>query len=228
MDQIQAKMDECMLVCVYYGPNGERLIKRGAKIAAKLNCPLYILTVTSEDSDDLDHDKSQYIEYWQSLAEEYNATEFIMKSNEKRSPSKVIIDVAKEKEVTQLIIGQTAKSRWKEITQGSLINTLLKELPFVDLHIIAVTRGLRNYVEEHYEKGVRAYLVKAEDDSYRLSFNHTNTCAYEGIFFKEIGTDFNNGVFKFMKDNRMIEVHVTDDYVKDFHPTYTAPINSKS
>ncbi|SDJ03391.1 universal stress protein [Natribacillus halophilus] len=228
MDQIQAKMDECMLVCVYYGPNGEKLIKRGAKIAGRLNCPLYILTVNDADADDLDHEKNQYLEFWERLAKEYNATDFIIKSNDKRPVSRVISQVAKEIHATQVIIGQTAKSRWKEMTKGSLINSLLKELPFVDLHIIAVTRGLKNYQEEHFEKGVRAYLVKTDGGRYRLSFNHTNACAYEGIFFKEIGTDFNNGVFKFMKENRMIDVHVTDDYVQDEMPSHQKAENTKT
>ncbi|EZH65056.1 histidine kinase [Bacillaceae bacterium JMAK1] len=215
MDQaIQAKMDESLLVCVYHGPNGERLIRRGAKIAQKLNCPFYILTVDSSPLDELDHEKSQYVDYWRELAKEVNASEFIIKDNEKRPTTKVISEVAREKQVTQVIIGQTAKSRWEEITKGSLINTLLKELPFVDLHIIAVTRGLKNYQEEHFEKGVRAYLIRSESSAgYELTFNHSVKCSYEGIFFKEVGTDFNNGIFKFMKDNKMIEVHVTDDQV---------------
>ncbi|GAK10627.1 universal stress protein [Geomicrobium sp. JCM 19039] len=213
--QIQAKMEESLLVCVYHGPNGERLIRRGARIASKLQCPLYILTVDAAPVDELDHEKSQYLDYWKELSKEVDATEFIIKDNEKRPAAKVISEVAKQKDITQVLIGQTAKSRWEEITKGSLINVLLKELPFVDLHIIAVTRGLKNYTEEHFEKGVRAYLVKnTSGNGYQLSFNHTMACAYEGIFFKEVGTDFNNGVFKFMKDNKMIEVHVTDDHVK--------------
>ena len=218
MDQNQAQTDECILTCVYYGPNGEKLIKRGAKIAKKLNCPFYILTVNEEDVDDLDHDKNHYLEFWESLAEEYNATEFIIKTNNKRPISKVLAQVAKEKQATQVILGQTARNRWQELTKGSLINALLKELPFVDLHIIAVTRGLKNYKEEHFETGVHAYLVKTDDDKYRLTFNHTHSCSYSGIFYKEIGTDFNNGVFTFINGNKMCDVHVTDDYVKEYMP----------
>ena len=39
---------------------------------------------------------------------------------------------------------------------------------------------------------------------------------YEGIFFKEHGTDFNNGLFKFMKNKETLYVHVVEDYVKEF------------
>lgn len=204
-------MDESILVCVYYGPNGERLIRRGCKIASMLNCPLYILTVDPLPEDELDIEKIHYISHWKELAKAHGAKDFIVKYNEKRPVTKVIADVARELNITQLVLGQTAQSRWKEITKGSIINVLLNEIPFVDLHVVSVSRELKDQ-EGFYEKGVRAYLTK-DEDRYKLSFNHTSADIYEGIFYKEVGTDFNNGVFKFMKDNEMIEVHVTDDYV---------------
>ncbi|MBJ6360592.1 universal stress protein [Paenibacillus sp. GCM10012307] len=212
-------MDEVILVCVYYGPNGERLIRRGGKIANMLNCPLHVLTVDPLPEDELDIEKIHYIEQWKEAAKEHNVQEFIIKYNEKRPVAKVISEVAKQKHVTQLVLGQTAQSRWKEITKGSIINVLLNEIPFVDIHIVSVSRELKDQ-EGFFEKGVRAYLRK-DSEGYRLCFNHTlqDVCDgvfYKGIFYKEVGTDFNNGVFKFMKDNHMIEVHVCDDYVKDF------------
>ncbi len=45
MGKAKGRMDESILVCVYYGPNGERLIRRGHKMASIMNCPIYILTV---------------------------------------------------------------------------------------------------------------------------------------------------------------------------------------
>jgi len=208
-------MDECILVCVYYGPNGERLIRRGGRIAAMFNCPLYVLTVDQQPKDDWDIEKSHYIESWKKLAEELGAEEFIVKYNEKRSVVKVICDVTKQKNVTQIVLGQTGRSRFEEITKGSIINVLLNETSFVDLHIVSVSRELE-VQEGFYDKGIRAYLLEV-DGGYRLCFNHTHLDKYEGIFYKEVGTDFNNGVFKFMKDNEMIEVPVIDDHVKDIN-----------
>lgn len=207
------RMDESILVCVYYGPNGERLIQRGCKIAQMLNCPLYILTVDPSPFDELDAEKSNYITKWQQLAKEHNAQAFILKDNEKRPIYKVIAEVAREKDITQIIIGQTAQSRWEQIAKGSIINSLLKEIPFVDLHIISVARYLKN-PDRQFDKGVRAYLIK-EEKQYRLIFKHTEDVIFEGIFFKEIGTDFNNGIFKFMKDKETLQVQVNDDIVMD-------------
>ena len=214
MKKIKGRMDESILVCVYFGPNGERLIKRGCKIAGMLDCPLYILTIDPKPFDELDAEKSLYISNWKQLAEKHNAEEFIFLDNEKRSVTKVIAEVAREKNITQIVLGQTAQSRWEQMTKGSIINTLLQEIPFVDLHIISVSRSVSDQ-EGQFEKGVRAYLVN-ENEQYRLQFKHTKEAEFEGIFFKDIGTDFNNGLFKFMKNKETLYVHVTEDYVHDF------------
>ncbi|MFF2447028.1 universal stress protein [Neobacillus sp. NPDC058068] len=213
MKKIKERMDESILVCLYYGPNGERLIQRGCKIASMLDCPLYILTVDPKPFDDLDAEKSNYIARWKQLASQHNADAFIIKDNEQRPISKVIAEVAREKNITQIILGQTAQSRWEQIAKGSIINSLLREIPFVDLHIISVSRYLKN-PDRHFEKGVRAYLVK-ENNNYRIIFKHTKDIEFEGIFFKEFGTDFNNGIFKFMKDKETLQVKVYDDIVKN-------------
>lgn len=206
-------MDERILVCVYYGPNGERLIRRGCRIAQMLECPLYILTVDPLPEDELDIEKIQYISRWQELAEQHGAEEFIIKYNEKRPVVKVIGEVAKQKQITQLVIGQTAQSRWEEITKGSIINVLLHEVPFADLHIVSVSRELKNQAG-FYEKGVRAYLIK-DKKGYKVTFQHSNKDLHEGIFFKEIGTDFNNGIFRFMKGKHKLELNIVDDYVDE-------------
>src|SRR5690606_10318700 len=125
-------------------------------------------------------EKSFYVESWKQLAEDHNVTEFIIRENEKRPVAKVIAEVAREKHVTQIILGQTAQSRWEQITKGSLINTLLHDIPFVDLHIISVTRYIRNE-NGQFQKGIRAYLVK-DGDSYQLTFKHSHSVDYEGIF----------------------------------------------
>jgi hypothetical protein len=207
-------MDESILVCVYFGPNGERLIQRGGKIARMLACPLHILTIDAKPFDEMDAEKSNYIEKWRRIAEENDADDFILKDYEERPIHKVIAEVARLKGITQIIIGQTVQSRWQQISKESLVNCLLREIPFVDLHVISVARYLKDPVI-NYDKGVRAYLVN-EGEDFRLVFKHSKNVVHEGIFFKECGTDFNNGIFKFMNEKETLQVEVLEDLVKDF------------
>ncbi|SDI33016.1 histidine kinase [Natribacillus halophilus] len=213
MKKIEGHIDERIMVFVYYGTNSERLIQRGCRIAGMSGCPLYILTIDQKPLDELDAEKSDYIDRWKKMVNEYGIDELIIMDNETRPVAKVIGEVAREKHITQIILGQTTHKRLSELTKGSLLKSLLKEIPFIDLHLVTVARTLEDQ-KDHFEKGVRAYLVP-EGDQYRLTFNHTEDKAYEGYFFKELGTDFNNGIFKFMKDNETMQVHVTDDYVKE-------------
>lgn len=214
MGKMKSRMDESILVCVYYGPNGERLIKRGYKIAAIMDCPLYILTVDPSPLDDFDVDKSKYIERWQELAEELEVESFIICDDEKRPTAKVIKEVAHRYGITQIIIGQTAQSRWEEITKGSFMNVLLREIPFVDFHVVSVDRAIKDEIEGSFEKGVRAYLIQDGED-FHINFTLSKQAQYEGIFFKEIGTDFNNGIFKFMQNNKICQVQIEEDEVLD-------------
>ncbi|MFD1207177.1 MULTISPECIES: universal stress protein [Sporosarcina] len=214
MGKVKGRMDESILVCVYYGPNGERLIRRGHKLAKSMDCPLYILTVDPLPYDEFDADKSQYVDKWQELAKELDVDAFIIRDNEKRPTAKVIKEVAHEYNITQIIIGQTAQSRWEEITKGSFMNVLLREITFVDFHVISVDRAIKDEVEGMFEKGVRAYLVP-DGDGYRINFTLSKEARFEGIFFKEIGTDFNNGIFKFMYNNKMCQVPIIEDRVGD-------------
>ena len=140
MKHAKGRLDESILVCVYYGQNGERLIRRGHKLATLLDCPLYVLTVDSKAVDAFDAEKSGYIEHWQQLCEELKVEEFIIRDNEKLPIQKVIAEIALTHNITQIIVGQSAQSRWEEITKGSFLNVLLKEVPFVDFHIVAIKR----------------------------------------------------------------------------------------
>lgn len=213
MRKIKGRMDESILVCVYYGPNGERLIKRGHKLADMLDCPLYILTVDARPYDEFDAEKSSYIQRWQELADKLDAEEFIIRDNA-RSSVRAIKEVSHNYNITQIVIGQSPQNRWEEITKGSFSNMLLRAMTFIDIHIVSIDRTLKgvDVDDTSYEKGVRGFL-RPDADKYRLSFTRSKENLYEGIFYKEIGTDFNNGIFKFIAHGKTCQVHITEDVV---------------
>ncbi|HLS20845.1 MAG TPA: histidine kinase [Bacillota bacterium] len=218
MVKIKDHVDERILVCVYYGPNGERLIKRGHKLAKLLDSPMYVLTVDELPYDKFDAEKSGYIEHWEELSDELkNVEEFILKDNEKRPTEKVIAEIAHQFNVTQVVIGQTPQNRWEEITKGNFVNALQRELSsFIDIHIVSVDRAIRSQKGNIYEKGVRAFLQREEGkDFYTLTFTKSKNNQYEGIFYKEIGTDFNNGIFKFIYEGKTYQVDVHDNVVRE-------------
>ena len=214
MGNIKSQMDERILVCVYYGPNGERLIRRGYELSKLSNSPFYVLTVDRLASDEFDAEKSSYIEQWQELSEELGAEKFILKDDESRSIVKVIKEVAYQNNITQVIIGEQPQNRWEEITKGSFVNLLLRELVFVDIHVVSVDRSLKVSDESMYEKGIRGFL-RHDDAGFVLAFAKSKENLFEGVFYKEIGTDFNNGIFKYVRGGTSHQVRVKEDRVID-------------
>lgn len=212
MGDVKSQMDERILVCVYYGPNGERLIRRAYELSKLSNSPFYVLTVDQLSSDEFDAEKASYIEQWRELSEELGAERFILKDDESRPIVKAIKEVAYKNNVTQVIVGEHPQNRWEEITKGSFVNALLRELVFIDIHIVSVDRALKVADEAMYEKGIRGFL-KRDEQGFVLTFAKSKEILFEGVFYKEIGTDFNNGIFKYICGGTSHQVKVLEERV---------------
>src|SRR5699024_8772751 len=139
---------------------------------------------------------------------------FIIKDKETRPIAKAIKEVAYRYNITQVTVGEKPQNRWEEITKRTFVNIHLRALIFVDLHIVYVDRLLELCDEEMYEKGIRGFLQK-EGNCYVLSFTISKHKFFEGVFYKEIGTDFNNGIFKYVRAGKSHQVRVTEDRVTE-------------
>lgn len=124
---------ERVLVCVSTYPNSIQLLRRGARIAGYMNAPLYGVYVANPDRF-LTKDESLYIETCEKLCHEFGGKFIHIKSN---NIPKAIAQVAQEHHITQIVIGESQRSRWKILLQGSLTQQLVQLLKHVDIHIIA-------------------------------------------------------------------------------------------
>jgi len=127
---------ERVLVCVSTYPNSVQLLRRGARIANYMNAPFYGVYVANLDRF-LTKDESLYIETCEKLCHEFGGKFIHIKSN---NISKAIAQVAQEHHITQIVIGESQRSRWKILLQGSLTQQLVQLLKHVDIHIIATQK----------------------------------------------------------------------------------------
>ncbi len=67
------------------------------------------------------------------LAEDLGAEVVRMSS---RDIAKTLVQVAKEHQVTQIVLGQPARSWWEEILRGSIVNRLLRLSTAMDIHLV--------------------------------------------------------------------------------------------
>jgi two-component system sensor histidine kinase KdpD len=50
--------------------------------------------------------------------------------------AKTLVEIARKRQVTQIVLGQPARSRWEEILRGSTINRLLRLGAEMDIHLV--------------------------------------------------------------------------------------------
>jgi two-component system, OmpR family, sensor histidine kinase KdpD len=128
---------ERVLVCVSTYPNAVQLIRRGSRIAGYMHAPLYGLFVNDPDRF-LTKEESLHIETCEQLFKEFGG-ELIRVSNYDKA--KAIAEVANHYRVTQIVIGESQRSRWKLMLRGSLTHKLLRSLKNIDVHIIATDKN---------------------------------------------------------------------------------------
>ncbi len=198
---------ESILVCVHYGPHGQRLIQRGSRLAELLEAPLWVLTVDPARQETYSPEKERYLSAWRKQAEESGGQFIQRRCSGVQKTADVIAEVASELEVTQIIIGRASQSLWHEITHGDFVDDLLDRIGATDLHIVAVQR-YPEMLEETHEKGFPALLVQRKG-RYVLSSESEGTTSedvpeksIEGLFFRELDTDFDSGLFKIVKNGQ--------------------------
>ncbi len=127
---------ERVLVCVSTYSNSIQLLRRGARIAGYMNAPLYAVFIAHPDRF-VTKDESLHIETCKRLCKEFGGTFIRITSHD---VGKAIAEVAQKDHITQIIIGENQRSRWKILLQGFLTQQLVRLLKNVDLHIIATEK----------------------------------------------------------------------------------------
>jgi two-component system sensor histidine kinase KdpD len=135
-DAPYCSIHERVLVCVSTYPNAVQLIRRGARIAGYMHAPVYCLFI--DDSDRfLTKTESLHIETCERLCTEFGGTFIRVTEHDK---VKAIAAVAQNYHITQIVIGESQRSRWRLMLRGSLTHKLLRVLKNIDVHIIATDK----------------------------------------------------------------------------------------
>lgn len=135
--ELFCNIHERILVCVSTYPNSVQLLRRGTRLASYMNAPLYAVFIAEQERF-LTKEESLYVETCEKLCKEFGGTFIRVASN---NIAKAIAEIACNYHITQIIIGESQKSRWKLLLRGSLTQQLVRLLKNVDLHIIATEKG---------------------------------------------------------------------------------------
>lgn len=127
-----------ILVCVNYRPHSESLIRRGWRIADRLQADLYVLVVISSTS--MTTKEQADLDRIRELSDQFGAV-FVTKYSMESSVGEVIVSVARDLFISQIIIGQPLPRKgWLAKWRANPIDYVIKQAEFVDLHVVSNMR----------------------------------------------------------------------------------------
>jgi two-component system sensor histidine kinase KdpD len=111
----------------------QRLVRRGYRIAERMQGSLYVVHVETPEHPISAKDRAQ-LDRLCFLARDLGA-EFVELRGE--SIAVELVDFAKERKATWIVMGQSVRSRIQEIVRGSIVTRIMRELHGVDVVIVA-------------------------------------------------------------------------------------------
>lgn len=127
---------ERVMVALTGAPGGDRLVRRAARIAGRLKAPL--VGVHVRRSDGLSSGAEVRLEQDKQLLADLGGR-FVETTGD--DVAEALVRTARTEAVTQIVLGASRRSRWAELTQGSVVNSVLRTSGPVDVHVISTDDG---------------------------------------------------------------------------------------
>ena len=121
---------ERILVCVSRKVLSEDLVRRGGRIAQRTGGDLLVVHVETGER----HADDEWIEHVQRLVGDLGGEFQILDAEE---PVEAVLAFAYQQHVTQILVGESLRSRWQELVRGSFVTRLIQKASNVDVHVIA-------------------------------------------------------------------------------------------
>jgi two-component system sensor histidine kinase KdpD len=123
-----------VLICVSLKPQDARLIRRGWRFARRLNAPAEVVNI-SRDDEHLIKDEKALVPL-RRLALALNLPFHELKGD----PVEQISQLARAKQATLLVLGESTRKTWRERLFGSFTDKLVNALGKIDINIVADIR----------------------------------------------------------------------------------------
>jgi two-component system sensor histidine kinase KdpD len=138
----QAPIPEKVMVCLSTRPGTERLLRVGARVAGRLASNWYAVYVTRPDDDKGHGDPEAYhrLQDYQRMARDLGA-QVVMLSD--RNVSDALIRFAQQENISHVVFGQSARSRFDILFRGSVLNRFLSEIRDVTVQVVPMQKPLR-------------------------------------------------------------------------------------
>ena len=126
-----------VMVCLSSNPpHALALLRRGSRMAGRLNTDWYVVYVETpkEAPERIDSEAQRHLLGNIEKARELGAEVVRLKSSD---PAAAIVDFARSHGVSDLIIGRTEVPWWRRLLRRPVLERLVRESSDVDLHVVA-------------------------------------------------------------------------------------------
>ncbi len=138
----QAPIPEKVMVCLSTRPGTERLLRVGARVAGRLASNWYAVYVTRPEDDKGHGDPEAFhrLEEYERMAKDLGAKVVNLTD---RNVSDALIRFAQQENISHVVFGQSARSRWDILWRGSVLNRFLSEVRDVTVQVVPMNKPLR-------------------------------------------------------------------------------------
>lgn len=127
--------NEKVMVCITPNPSSKKLIRRGARRAKRYKCEWIVVYVncTNIFAPKLTKKDEEMLESHFKLARQLGAEVITLTG---KSVSDELLKFAREKHITQIIIGHSTRTKLQTILRGSTVIKLIKKAKNIEIHVI--------------------------------------------------------------------------------------------
>src|SRR5579863_9165365 len=137
----QAPIPEKVMVCLSTRPGTERLLRIGARIAGRLATNWYAVYVTPpDDKGHGDPEAFHRLEEYMRMARDLGAKVVQLTD---RKVADALIRFAQQENISHVVFGQSARSRFDILLRGSVLNRFLSEVRDVTVQVVPMQKPLR-------------------------------------------------------------------------------------
>ncbi|MGE5512499.1 MAG: sensor protein KdpD, partial [Bacteroidota bacterium] len=125
-----------LLVCVSEDPRSAGLVRLAKRLADRLHAPLTAISIETRRSLQLSEEDRDRIADTLRLAERLGAEAITLPTSRRRIADDIIA-YAQSNNITHILVGKSARSRWFEILHGSVVHDLVRRAGNISIHVVA-------------------------------------------------------------------------------------------
>ena len=126
---------ERILVCVSEDPRAAGLVRYTKRLADRLHAPFTAISIETRRSQQLSDEERDRLADTLRLAESLGGEALTIPAVGRRIADDVV-SFAQGNNVTQIVIGKSTRSRWFEMTRGSVVHDLVRRAGNISVHVI--------------------------------------------------------------------------------------------